>query len=85
MHLKVDTGLNRLGVPHEQLEEFAKALAKEPRLNVEGVFSHFAFADDPGNPFIDTQLERFNDAIERLGGARHHARRSSTWGTRPLR
>jgi alanine racemase len=67
VHLKVDTGLNRLGVPHEQVEEFAKVLAKEPRLNVEGVFSHFAFADDPGNPFIDTQLERFNDAIERLG------------------
>jgi alanine racemase len=66
VHLKVDTGLNRLGVPHERLEEFVEALAKEPRLNVEGVFSHFAFADDPGNPFIDTQLERFNDAIERL-------------------
>jgi alanine racemase len=68
VHLKVDTGLNRLGVQYERVEEFARALAKEPRLDVESVFSHFAFADDPGNPFIDTQLERFADACERLAG-----------------
>ncbi|MGH2728738.1 MAG: alanine racemase, partial [Actinomycetota bacterium] len=68
VHLKVDTGLNRLGVPHELLDEFASALAKEPRLDIEAVFSHFAFADDPGNPFIDTQLARFRDACDRLDG-----------------
>jgi len=66
VHLKVDTGLNRLGVPMEGIEEVAGLLAKEPRLDVEAVFSHFAFADDPGNPFIDTQLTRFADACDRL-------------------
>jgi alanine racemase len=69
VHLKVDTGLNRLGVPMGRLEEAAGALAKEPRLEVESVFSHFAFADDPGNPFIDLQLERFADACDRLAAA----------------
>jgi alanine racemase len=68
VHLKVDTGLNRLGVPLERLDGFAKQLAAEPRLDVEAVFSHFAFADDPGNPFIETQLARFHDAVERLAG-----------------
>ena len=66
VHLKVDTGLNRLGVPIDRLEEAAGALAKEPKLEVEAVFSHFAFADEPRNPFIDVQLERFKDACDRL-------------------
>jgi alanine racemase len=66
VHLKVDTGLNRLGVPPDRLEEIARALAKESRIEVESVFSHFAFADQPANPFIDEQLRRFADAVERL-------------------
>lgn len=88
VHVKIDTGLNRLGVPHERLEEFAGALAKEPRLDVEGAFSHFAFADDPGNAFADTQLERFHDALERLGAqgitpAIRHIGNSAAALTRP--
>lgn len=88
VHLKVDTGLNRLGVPHERLDEFASALAKEPRLVIEAVFSHFAFADEPGNPFIDTQLERFRDACDRLDGlgispALRHMGNSAAALTRP--
>jgi alanine racemase len=66
VHLKIDTGLNRLGVPVDRLDDFAKLLSKEPRLDVEWVFSHFAFADEPGNPFIDTQLARFHEACDRL-------------------
>ena len=66
VHLKVDTGLNRLGVPIDHVESFAGALAKEPRVEVEALYSHFAFADQPDNPFISEQLERFNDATERL-------------------
>lgn len=65
-HLKIDTGLNRLGVPVELLDDFARALAKEPRVEVEGVLSHFAHADSPLHPFIDRQLARFTDAVERL-------------------
>jgi len=66
VHLKIDTGLNRLGALPERLDEIVTALGKEPRLHVEAVFTHFAFADEPGNPFIDTQLERFAGACERL-------------------
>jgi alanine racemase len=66
VHLKLDTGLNRLGVPPDQLDEFANALAKEPRLEVEAIFSHFAFADEPANRFIDEQVRRFEDGCDRL-------------------
>jgi alanine racemase len=66
VHLKIDTGMNRLGVPMDHIESFAGALAKEPRVEVEAFYSHFAFADQPDNPFISEQLERFSDASERL-------------------
>ncbi|MGZ4104963.1 MAG: alanine racemase, partial [Actinomycetota bacterium] len=65
-HLKVDTGMNRLGVPVDQLDQFARALAKEPRIEVEAIYSHFAFADQPDAPFIDEQLARFVDACDKL-------------------
>ena len=88
VHLKVDTGLNRLGVPLDRLDEVARLLAKEPRLDVEAVFSHFAFADEPGNAFIDTQLERFNDACARISAlgmsyAMRHIGNSASALTRP--
>jgi alanine racemase len=70
VHLKIDTGLNRLGVPVPHIDEVATALAKASHLDVQGVFSHFAFADQPGHPFIDSQLEKFaqaRDALRRRG------------------
>jgi len=88
VHLKVDTGLNRLGVPLDRLDQFATALAKEPRIEAEAVFSHFAFADEPQNPVIDRQLARFTEAIERLDSlgvepAIRHLGNSASAITRP--
>ncbi|MFN2614321.1 MAG: alanine racemase [Actinomycetota bacterium] len=68
VHLKIDTGLNRLGCPLDRLDDFVRALAKEPHIQIEGVFSHFAHADQPRHPFIDEQLDRFTAALERLQG-----------------
>jgi len=65
-HLKVDTGMNRLGVPIDHIEDFARALTKEPRVEIEAIYSHFAFADAPDNAFISEQLSRFADACDRL-------------------
>ncbi|MFY9588749.1 MAG: alanine racemase [Actinomycetota bacterium] len=65
VHLKIDTGLNRLGVPFDGLDEIARVLVKESRLELQAVFSHFAFADEPANPFIDTQIARFEEACAR--------------------
>jgi alanine racemase len=72
----------------DHLESFAGALAKEPRVEVEAFYSHFAFADQPDNPFISEQLERFADASERLGAlgiepAFRHIANSAAALTRP--
>lgn len=87
-HLKIDTGLNRLGVPWQLVEDFSRALAKEGRVEIEAVFTHFAFADQPRNPFIDTQLERFEHACDvlRAQGIEptfRHAANSAAAITRP--
>jgi alanine racemase len=85
VHLKVDTGLNRLGVPFRGLDAFIDGpLARAHRIQVSGVFTHFAFADEPANPVIDQQLSRFGDALEALKRAgiepplRHAANSAAT-------
>ncbi len=69
VHVKVETGLNRLGVPADALDEFATALSKHPRIEVQGVFSHFAVADPLDDPSIAMQQQRFAAALERLEAA----------------
>ncbi len=61
IHLKVDTGMNRIGLQAgraESLEEAVK-IAALPYLEMEGVFSHFACSDEPENPYTQQQFERF--------------------------
>lgn len=62
-HLKVDTGMNRIGVRAKDACEFAAMLAEFPGLRMEGVFTHFATADVPGDWEVTRQLGRFNDAL----------------------
>ena len=65
-HLKIDTGMNRIGVPAEEAAETATALASAEGLVLEGVFTHFATADVPGDWEFDRQLERFRRALDDL-------------------
>lgn len=87
-HVKIDTGMNRLGCPLWMLGDLVAELRANPRVEVEGVMTHFAFADEPANPVIDTQLTRFRDALETLRGegiapALVHAGNSAAALTRP--
>ncbi len=66
VHLKVDTGMRRVGVPSEAAGEAARFVLKEPHLELEGVFTHFAVADDPFHPFLKVQVERFRRAVEEV-------------------
>jgi alanine racemase len=62
VHLKVDTGMGRLGVPVEELSASLDALAKLDNLRIEGVLTHLSSAEsDP--TFTRTQLERFDAAV----------------------
>ncbi|HEU4401111.1 MAG TPA: alanine racemase [Candidatus Polarisedimenticolia bacterium] len=66
VHLKVDTGMGRLGVPAADVPDFASLLEGARAVTVSGVFSHLAVADEPSDPFTRTQLDRFRQAVETL-------------------
>lgn len=70
VHVKIDTGMSRLGVPHREFPRFVEALARRSRIRVNGAMTHFAAAesDDPLNAL---QLTRFDDALALLRGAGH--------------
>jgi alanine racemase len=61
-HLKIDTGLNRLGFRHDNLDRTLPELLAAPNLRCAAVYTHFATADDLAHPLFDLQLERFASA-----------------------
>ncbi|MBW6467897.1 MAG: alanine racemase [Coriobacteriia bacterium] len=64
-HLKVDTGMNRIGVRAEDAPGIASELAALPGLRIEGVFTHFATADVAGDWDFEAQVARFADVVAR--------------------
>jgi alanine racemase len=69
-HLKVDTGMNRIGVKAEDAPKFAAMLSEFPGLALEGTFTHFATADVPGDWDVSRQLKRFNDTLSGMRSER---------------
>jgi alanine racemase len=61
-HLKIDTGMNRLGFRHDNLRRTLPDLFASPNLKLDAVYTHFASADVPESPVFNTQRERF-DAV----------------------
>lgn len=59
VHLKLDTGMGRLGVPVADAPAVLREIAALPGLDIEGVFSHFPMAYDPEDPFTLRQIEAF--------------------------
>ncbi|MDP2923467.1 MAG: alanine racemase [Candidatus Omnitrophota bacterium] len=65
IHVKIDTGMGRLGVHYEDAHEFIKKLRKLKNITLEGIFTHFPVADtDP--EFTNSQIDIFNKFIARL-------------------
>lgn len=60
IHLKFDTGMNRIGFRPEQAGEIFEAVKRHTGLNPVGLMSHFANADQPGHSSIRRQLDAFN-------------------------
>lgn len=69
VHMKVDTGMNRVGVRPEQALALAQQIASHGSIELEGAFTHCAVADEPDNPFTDVQLDRFDAVVEALDAA----------------
>jgi len=74
-HLKVDTGMHRQGCAPADLPDLVAAALAEPGLAVEGLWSHFAVADEAaGTATTDAQLARFRDALAEAAAAGLEAR-----------
>ena len=70
IHLKIDTGMERVGVHSYSCGPFIEAALAAQRCDIAGIYSHLACADDPGSPMTALQLERFGEAcahFERIG------------------
>jgi alanine racemase len=66
VHLKVDTGMHRVGAHPDSLVHVAEAITSSPSLTIASLWTHCAVADDPEDPFTATQLERFQAARSML-------------------
>lgn len=69
-HLKVNTGMNRLGVGAEDASDFIESLTGLAGIAMEGVFTHFATADVAGDWEFERQLQRFTSAIREMRARR---------------
>lgn len=64
VHVKYDSGMGRLGTRDpSEITAFARACAESPELELAGVWTHFATADEPDSPFFDEQLDRFERVV----------------------
>ena len=63
IHIKIDTGMHRIGVHVRDAGRFAKLAASLPGIYIEGVFSHFATADADDKQYAAYQFERFQEAL----------------------
>ncbi len=69
VHLKINTGMNRLGIDPDEIENCIKILVGCRGIQVEGILSHFAAAEKPKSRQTREQLVRFRVALERLKSA----------------
>lgn len=67
VHIKVDTGMGRIGItPDEEGLEFVRFLIEHPELEVEGIFTHFAKSDEADKTSANHQLELFQNFIDKI-------------------
>ena len=79
IHVNINTGMNRSGIYWTEAAQFLNRLKTLHRLNVEGVFTHLATADETDKRFVFLQLKRFSSVLEKVsnGSALVHAANSA--------
>lgn len=82
IHLKLDSGMGRMGCIETELPRVVELIRSAPRLRIDAIYTHFANASDPRDPSTEQQLARFNTLVETLREAgvsapRHHAANSA--------
>ncbi len=68
VHLKVDTGMGRLGLLPDQFVPFVQEIRDLPGLDLEGIFTHFSVADDGNLDYTRWQLDRFLKVLDQSAG-----------------
>ncbi len=66
IHLKIDTGMARLGLPLSELESFSEAVKRQPQSELEGVFSHLASSEVLDDDDTARQIDRYEAALRTL-------------------
>ncbi|MCD6289832.1 MAG: alanine racemase, partial [Anaerolineae bacterium] len=66
VHVKVDTGMGRLGVLPKEAPDFIESIVRLPGLEIEGIFTHFSGADDADKHYTRWQLQRFHRVLETI-------------------
>lgn len=69
VHLKVDTGMHRVGARPGAARALAQRIVDDPSLRLESVWTHCAVADEPENPFTAVQLDRYEQVLAELAAA----------------
>lgn len=77
VHVNINTGMNRSGVYYTEAMAFLSKLKTLHRLEIEGLFTHLATADEADKNFISVQLKRFSSVLAHVSGKMIHAANSA--------
>jgi alanine racemase len=66
VHVKIDTGMNRLGVDYTDAIKFIQLISADKNFVIDGVFTHFATSDEVGSDYAQLQIKRFDKIIKSL-------------------
>ncbi len=72
VHIKLDTGMSRLGTQWQNGTKFVEQVLEAPNLKIASIYSHFATADDPNPEIMQLQRQRFQQAIAELSSKGYH-------------
>ena len=77
VHVNINTGMNRSGVCYTEAMAFLSRLKTLHRLEVEGLFTHLATADEADKSFVSAQLKRFSSVLAHVSGKMIHTANSA--------
>ncbi len=66
VHVKIDTGMGRIGIQPEEAVDFVRKILALPGISVEGVFTHFPSADEADSSFTKAQIALFRDTVDAI-------------------
>lgn len=66
IHIELNTGMNRLGLQPDEINDYLNVLKNLPKINLEGIMTHLADADNECNDFTDKQVKIFDEMVKKI-------------------